>query len=185
MVEEAEVLAAAGPRLEAGIEELAETEGAVVEGVAAGGAVVAVEIPLAVADADPVRHQCRQAFPEQPGQLEDLLREGQGCVDFAAVVPLDQVSGDLLQFPQGAGVGVASCPAGKQFQLPHPQEGRRNPGRDRRRVVDHDVRLKGAGLRRVPGPPDAFSAGHVKAEGARGGHPQGVHELLGEELAHA
>ena len=57
LVEETEMASATGPGLEAGIEQFAETEGAVVEGVTAGSAVVAVEVPLAVADPHPVGDQ--------------------------------------------------------------------------------------------------------------------------------
>ena len=54
-------------RLEAWIEGLAEAEGPVVEGEAADRAVVAVEVPLAVAYPNPVGDQPCQAPPEKPG----------------------------------------------------------------------------------------------------------------------
>ena len=54
LVEEAEMGAAAGPGLEGVVEHFAEAEGAVIEGVATGGGVVAIKVSLAVADTYPV-----------------------------------------------------------------------------------------------------------------------------------
>ena len=144
LVEEAEMLATAGPGLKAGIEQLTEAEGSVVERVAAGGAVVAVEVALAVANPDPVRHQAREPCAEQPRQLQHLLAERQRRINLRPVVARDQVLNDQLQLVQRLRVGLAAGAAGEQLQLPHPQERWRHPGGDRRRVVDHDVGVERA-----------------------------------------
>ena len=91
------MLAAAGPGLKAGVEQFAEAEGAVIEGVATGGTVVAVEIALAVANTHPIRHQGGEPSAEQPRQRHHLVAERQGRIDLLAVVALDQVLNDHPQ----------------------------------------------------------------------------------------
>ena len=185
MIEEAEVLAAAGPGLEAGIKQFAEPEGSVIEGVATGGAVVAVEVALAVADPHPLGHQVGEALAELARQLHHLLREGQGRINRLAVVAIDQMGRDHLQFLQGLGMGLAPGPAGEQLQLAHPQERRRHPGGDRSGVVDHHIGIERSRLLRIPGAQHPFPLRSIERQRAGGGHPQGMHELLGQKLAHA
>ena len=115
MVEEAEVLAATGPGLEAGIEPFAETERAVVEGVATGSAVVAVEIALAKPHPHPVGHQGNQPRAKQAGQLQHLVAEGQARIDLGPVVALNQVGHDQAQLVQRLRMGLAAHAAVKQL----------------------------------------------------------------------
>ena len=141
LVEEAEVSAAPGPGLKARIEQLAEAERAVVEGEATGGAVVAVEVALAIAHTDPVGHEGREAITEQARQQHNLVAEGQTGIDLLAVIAFDQVHHDLVQFLMRPGMGLTAGTAGEQLQLTHPQKRWRHPGADGRRVVDHHVRV--------------------------------------------
>ena len=144
MVEETEVLAAAGPRLEAQIKQFAEAKGAVVEREPTGGAVVAVEVALAVANTDPVGDQCCEPSAEQARQLHHLLSKGQLWINLALVVARDQVLHDHPQLVHRLGVGVAAGAAGKQLQLAHAQKRWGHAGADRRWVVHQDVGIKGA-----------------------------------------
>ena len=176
---------ASGPGLETRIEQFAESEGAVVQGVSASGAVVTVEVALAVPHSHPVGHQCGESTPEQPCQLHHLAFKRKGGIDLIAVVALDQVLNDQRQFIHRARMGLGPHPSGEQFDLPHPKKGGGNPGADRGRVVHHHIRFKAAGLLRVPGPPHNFRMGHVKGQGAGTGDSEGLHELLGQEFTHA
>ena len=82
-------------------------------------------------------------------------------------------------------MGLAAGATGEQLQLADPQEGWGYAGCDRRRIVDQDVGVKRARIRGVPGPANGFGAGHIERQGAGGGNPQGVHELLRQKLADA
>ena len=55
------MMSATGPWLVMRIEHLAESEWAVVECEAAGRTVVTVEVALAIANANPIRHQRRES----------------------------------------------------------------------------------------------------------------------------
>ena len=57
-------MSATRPWLVVRVEHIAESEWTVVEREATGRAVVAIEVALAVADADPVRHKRRKAAAE-------------------------------------------------------------------------------------------------------------------------
>ena len=122
LVEEAEVFPSTGPGLEARVEQFAETEGAVVEGVTAGSAVVAVEVALAVAHPHPLGHQAREPPPEQPRQFHHLSFERQGSIDLIPVVAINQVLNDQHQFLHGAGMSLGPHPSREQFDLAHPQK---------------------------------------------------------------
>ena len=141
LVEEAEVGAPASPGLKARIEQLAEPKRAVVEGEASGGAVVAVEIALAVANPDPVGHQGREAITKQARQQHNLVAERQAGIDLLAVIAFDQVRHDQVQLLVRPGMGLTAGTAGEQLQLTHPQKRWRHPGADGRRVIDHHVRV--------------------------------------------
>ena len=80
---------------------------------------------------------------------------------------------------------LAAGAAGEQLQLAHPQKRWRHAGGDRRRVVHQDVGIERPGVRGVPGPAHGFGPRHIQRQGAGGGNPQGVHELLRQKLAHA
>ena len=157
------MLTAAGPGLKAGIKPFAEAEGAVIQGVAAGGAVVAVEIALAVADAHPVGNQGGEPGAKQRRQRHHLIGERQLRINLAAVIALNQVMHDLVKLAHGPRMSIAAGAAGEQLQLPHPQKRWRHPGGDRRRIVDHHIGIERARPGRVPGPAHGFGPGHVEA----------------------
>ena len=120
LVEKGEVGPTTGPGLEAWIKQFTEAEGAVVEGVSTGSAVVAVEVALAVADSHPAGDQGGESTAEQSRQLKHLLMEGQRCINLSAVIAVDQVLHNQPQLVVGVGVSVVASAASKQFDLPHP-----------------------------------------------------------------
>ena len=179
------MLAATGPGLKARVEQFAEAEGSVIQGVAAGRAVVAVEVALAVPHPHPLGHQGGESMSEQPRKLHHLLGERQRRIDLIAVVAIDQVLNDQGQFLHRFGMGVGPHPSGEQFDLPHPQKRRGHPGADRRGVIRHHIRFVAAGVLCVPGAAHRFLVRHVQRQRAGAGHPQGLHEVLSQKFPNA
>jgi hypothetical protein len=122
LVQEREVLSATGPWLVKGFKYLTEAEGAVIQCEAAGGAVVTVEIALAVTNPDPVRDQGGKAAAEFPREHQDFCGSIEGLINNAVILPINQVQYQLLEFFKRTGMLLLSGPATKEFKLAHPNE---------------------------------------------------------------
>ena len=123
LIEEAEVLATTGPRLETGIKQFTEIEWPVIKGEASSCTVVAVEVALAVPHTHPVGDQCNQPTPKQMRQLHHPI-VWQLRIDLLPIVAFDQMLHDLFQFLKLASGWASPRTPGEQLDLANAQKGR-------------------------------------------------------------
>ena len=143
LIKEGKVLSATGPRLIKRLKHFAEAERPVVQCEAASGAVVAVEIALAIADSDPVCDQRGKAAAERLCKHDDFCGSCDRLVNDPAVLPINQVQHQLFELFDRSRVLLFSGPATKEFKLANPDEGRRNAGGNGNRLRNELVGIPG------------------------------------------
>ena len=111
-----------GPGLKAWIKELAKAKGAVIEGKTASGAIVAVEVPLAITNPHPIDHEVDEATTKTLSQQNDLFVKGLIRGDLISVISPVEMSYNHFKLEQCIRMGLPSHAPREQFELTHPQE---------------------------------------------------------------